>query len=294
MKKKILCAALAVVLVAIIALVGSIIADHRSDKNTIDNTDIVETIEESNSTEDLDLLEAKPSLSLYRETVKERLKEWELTDKGFSRGDEWVYLKSQIDGISSYDIFIMDGDYKYYYPVVFNDDGNIVLWYTDGNGTVITKWDEKHSTNYVGSLHFSGDDKGIEEVYNTQDVTITYIATEGIIEKWEYGKVVASTIIPDESVFCGISRFEGLIFRAGTDVYAIKEDGKPTVIAHDVKYVIDAEYRCGSDPWSQPLFLMTDGTLKVYINWEGDRDAPIDDESHLVEPYHEGSYEKYY
>lgn len=293
MKKKILCILLGIVLIAIGVVLGSIISDHTSSNPLDETTEETVYSEESIALEDLDILEAKPSLSLYRETVKKRLEEWDFSNKGFSRGDEWIYLKSRINGVSSYDTFIRDGDYAYYYPVLFNDNGNIVLWYTDESGTVITNWDEKHSSNYIGSLHFSGDDKGIERVYSTQEVAVTYIPHEGIIEKWEYGKVVNSTIISDYSVFCGISRFEGLIFRDGTDVYAIKEDGKPTVIAHDVKYVIDTEYRCGSDPWSQPLFLMTDGTLKVYINWEGDEDAPADDESHLVEPYHEGSYEKF-
>ena len=136
--------------------------------------------------------------------------------------------------------------------------------------------------------------KTIQKVYNSHAVVITYNSESCIAQKWEFGKAVVSTQLPKGAAYCGYSAFEGFIFRSGSDVYSLKDnDGKPTVIAHNVKYVIDTEYRCGSDPWSQPLFLMEDGTIKVYISWEGDMNAPADDECHLVEPYHEGSYEKF-
>ncbi len=51
-------------------------------------------------------------------------------------------------------------------------------------------------------------------------------------------------------------------------------------------YVGNANYR------SQPLFLMTDGSVKGYCSWRGEESVSTDDESFLYEISYEGGYHK--
>ena len=252
-----------------------------------------------------DFLEVKPSdeyLYIYREEVKSRLQKLD-EESNFTTDLEWNAIRSlytnkslqlTYDSITSYSGYYSD---EYFYPVVYSSGNSLFLWYTNESGRVIVEELSdiySGSTNYLGTLHCDEDTESIQKIYNSHSVIVTYDNENYIAQKWEFGKAVLSAQLPEDTVYCGFSNFEGLIFRAGSDVYSLKDnDGKPTVIAHNVKYVIDTEYRCGSDPWSQPLFLMEDGTIKVYISWEGDKAAPVDDESHLVDPYHEGSHGKF-
>ena len=54
-----------------------------------------------------------------------------------------------------------------------------------------------------------------------------------------------------------------------------------------------AGYEIANDGY-YPLFLMTDGTLKMYVNYEGEYTDPVDSENKLIEIEPEGdSGEKY-
>lgn len=305
--KKFIFSALAITLVfSIVFLCGcgnssTTTAESDSYSTGIDLYTESDTLSEDLANSSENFREVEPideNIYIYREDVKSRLQE---LDEGsnFSTDSEWNVIKSlsirnlKLAGNS---IVSFSDSYseEYFYPIVYKNGDSLVLWYTNENGTVIAEelTERLSSTNYIGNLHCDEDTESTQYVYNTHSLVVTFNSDSCIAIKWVLGKAEAAAQLPKGTVYCGFSNFEGLIFRHGSDVYSLKESGNPTVIAHNVQYVIDAEYHCGSDPWSQPLFLMEDGSLKVYISWEGDKDSPVDDESHLVEPYHEGSYSK--
>lgn len=180
-----------------------------------------------------------------------------------------------------------------YNPVVFNHCGELILWYTTTNGRICTK--TVYPIAEIGEHYLDWNinypsDITDEIIYSSTDFAYTYESEKGEIKRWELGKELSSYMVPPESVYCGKSNFEGYLFRSGTDVYAFREDFTIDCIAHNVEYVISATYRYGSDPCSQPLFQMTDGSIKAYISWEADEGASVDHESHLHSPKIEGEY----
>lgn len=251
---------------------------------------------------------SEDGLDLYRKEVSSRLESLK-EDESFITDEEWEAISNDWGGdLYRHDSFFTSFDSlyeetsKYYYPVVFRDGDALILWYTTESGSVLLEevygyWND---SNYVGKLHSDSEEE--EWIYSKPDAALTYSEKTGIVTVWQFGESIDEyTGIPQGSIYCGYSNFEGYIFRSGTDVYCIntekvyneetetlEEVVYTACIAHNVKYVIDADYRASSDPWSQPLFIMTDGSVKVYVSWEGDADAPADDASHLVPPYHEG------
>lgn len=247
------------------------------------------------------------NIDIYRQEVWKRLdslqegeefiseKEWDAITTG------WPYSEDILEKFSL-GFTELDTLYKscteYYYPVVFRTGDSLVVWYTDHSGSVMLKKVHGHWSegNYLGQLHSDSD----EAFASRTDYTFTYNQETGSVNMWKLNELAETYTLPANSVYCGFSEFEGYIFRSGTDVYALQTDRINTVedgwksywkvicIAHNVKYVIDADYRAASDPWSQPLFLMTDGTVKVYVRWEGDYQDIRDHESHLVDLYYEG------
>lgn len=294
--KKIIILAITLILLASLCGCGNSTNDPVSDNNT--STPVTEEIDLSifpeveTSSED--------GLDLYRKKVSSRLESLE-EDESFITDEEWEAISNEWGGdlyrhnayFTSFDSLYEETS-KYYYPVVFRDGDALILWYTTESGSVLLEevygyWND---SNYVGKLHSDSEEE--EWIYSKTDSALTYSKETGTVTVWEFGEVYETlTGIPQDSVYCGFSRFEGYIFRSGTDVYSLDvntwdADGTVSCIAHNVKYVIDADYRASSDPWSQPLFIMADGSVKVYVSWEGDADAPADDASHLVPPYHEG------
>lgn len=241
------------------------------------------------------------NLDVYRKEVSKRLQK----DEGFISEDEWEVISQNWDDdlyrhkryFTSFNS-LYESLSGYYFPVVFRDEEMLVLWYTSESGSLL--FEKLHGYgdfggNYGGQVHYDGED---EKVLSTKiDYTLTYNQETGEVKYWSFGIAEHTfTGIPANSLYCGYSEIEGHLFRHGTDVYELNSrlnsDGEHEVytacIAHDVEYVIDADYRAASDPWSQPLFLMKDGTVKVYVRWEGDNSAPADDPCHLVPPYSEG------
>ena len=185
---------------------------------------------------------------------------------------------------------------NFFYPVLYREGHSLILWYTTESGSVLLErvdgW--LNGGNYIGHLHCDTQEEDWVRSHNGS--VLTWNEESYKINLWHFGEVVESFNVPEESVYCGFSDFEGHLFRHGTDVYALDLDtqtwsGTLTCIAHGVQFVIDSSYAQGSDPWSQPLFLMEDGSIKAYVSWEGDKDAPVDDPSHLVDPWYEGSYQ---
>ena len=120
---------------------------------------------------------------------------------------------------------------------------------------------------------------------------IYWDATACIAKFWFLGDELSTLELPFGAVYTGYSFWEGYIFRVDNDVYAMKlEEQKLTgvKIATGVKSVIAADYRLNSDAWSNPLFVMADGSLKGYCSW-GDRENPLS-EKNLQEPQYEGGY----
>ena len=150
--------------------------------------------------------------------------------------------------------------------------------------------------DFIGYLHDPYErPKDAIPVTSTENYQVLFSSSEAAITVYQFGEPVETHDIPENSVYCGHSFFEGYIFRSGTDVYCISlfANQEAFCIAHDVQYVIDSEYFYSSDRWCQPIFLMTDGTLKVYISstrimeeLKKDPDDPI----FLYEPLTEGSY----
>ena len=192
---------------------------------------------------------------------------------------------------------------RYYYPVLYRDSQGVMMYYTNEYGNVRSETvTGSYRDDYFDSLHHNGITENEEEIIGAEGYALTYSPKTGKITMWDMGEVVREHFVPEESVYVGHSAWEGYLFRSGTDVYAVREFGTyldndtdwgAEVIAHNVQEVILADYYLSSDPWSQPLFLMTDGTIKAYCRWEGESDVPVDDEAHLVDIRHEGGYGKY-
>lgn len=246
------------------------------------------------------------NISVYRDEVSKRLESLE-KGKDFITDQEWAAISSEWDMSqnlyrhqSYFTTFdkLYEETSKYYYPVVFRDGNDLVMWYTSDSGSLLFKgvYGNWNSSNYGGSTHCDYTTEFISSS-SESEYALTYSQETGKMTFWKLGKEISNYSVPAGSVYCGFSDFEGYIFRSGTDVYALKaegtqnSDGKVVCIAHNVQYVIDADYYFGSDPWCQPLFLMKDGSIKAYIGWNGNQASP-DDESHLSELQYEGSWDK--
>ena len=261
-----------------------------------------ETKEEPPKSHSIDISEfreVEPSpenLNIYRKEVSKKLEKEEnflSEDEKFIVENGMLYKSDFIHNTTYFRLPDESNGY-YYYPVIYRTGDTLILWYTDYTSSVkieplSSNW--RGNTNYLGELH--SDDEDQEWLMSSIKGTLTYDKELGDINVWHLNQIQEIIKVPMNSTYCGYSHFEGHIFRSGTDVYAVDENPKTKLlevacIAHDVKFVIDTDYRAASDPWSQPLFLMKDGSIQVYVSWEGDIDAPKDDESHLVTPYYEG------
>lgn len=294
-------------IILILVIILSIFAGcgkSNSKPNADDITDTGEEIDISIFPE-LDTSSEK-GLELYRKEVEKRLsdlgeddtfitdKEWEAIS-----GSEWL-TDCKYNHNTYFTTFseLYEETSAYYYPVVFRDGSQLILWYTSESGSLIF---EKITgmgsigSNYGGEVHYNDSDEDV--ISSKTNYTTTYVQETGEVKVYEFGKQTDSYSVPKNSVYCGFSYFEGYIFRNGTDVYSLNAvdthnvDGSVVCIAHNVKYVVDADYYYGSDPWCQPLFLMADGSIKAYIGWEGNQDSP-DDVSHLCDLQYEGSWDK--
>ena len=280
---------------------GTAITETNADKT--DNTE--------NKEIDLSIFpEVKASsenINVYREEVSKKITSVR-ENKNFITAEEWEAISnSERFAESKYRnnvYFTMFSETsgeisEFYYPVVFRDGDMLVLWYTTQSGKL--KFAKLHGNGSIESnngieLHI---DISNEEIISSKfGYATTYIQETGEFKVWQFGEVFVSYSVPKNSIYCGFSFFEGYIFRNGTDIYALNAldtyttDGTVECIAHNVKYVIDADYYYGSGPWCQPLFIMKDGSVKCYIGWKGDKNAAPDDTSHLFDPQFEGSWDK--
>lgn len=318
MKKNYVIRLLALTLTLVIftaALVGcgnnSADLDNTPDtsENTSDNaTDI--SVKENSTDSFLSVPAEGKEIESYRAEVHRRLAEMNKDENAdFVTEAEEIYLEENgynIPGkgmqLDRYDTMYAELS-TYYFPIMYKTDRSVQLWCMSTGGQLYIyaiegKLSDGFSSDYLGNANYTV--VGEEEIVrNFEDVAVVYDAKTGNVSFWSLGEKLSEHKVPENSVYTGFSYWEGYIFRSGTDVYAVRDYGvysneekETVVIAHNVKLVIDASYAMGSDDWSQPLFLMTDGSIKGYCTWRGEKGAPADDESYLYEIPHEGSYDK--
>jgi len=293
MKKTIIIAIAILTLAAticIFAACGNINTDIATTPNTSTDTNVA-YIPEPFHMEEADLFELY--LKLYSEKSE---------DENFiSDEEELVYnefgfnIRNYEDGYVVLYSEAYNESTNFYYPVVITDPkvDEVVIAYITENGSLATFNATQNRTEYYRNIHVP---EGIE--YIDYKTNFTVVHSNEFVELWEFGKKTAEAKIPTESVYAGKSEWEGYIFRNGGDVYSVQvkqdESANPKItcdpIAHGVKEVIVSDYKLNSDAWSQPLFLMEDGSIKAYCDWHGDKDAPRDDACHLAPPQYEGGY----
>ena len=238
----------------------------------------------------------KEKITAYREVVKEKTsynsyftnEEKQLYDNyGYTSHDDWISQYDEKNNKTS----------ELYFPVLFFGNNKVYVMYTSNIGyTFYKELGNNSSTEFIGYLH--DPDKKPKDaipVTSTEEYTILFSSSENSFTAYQYGKEVDSCEIPEDSVYCGHSFFEGYIIRTGSDVYAVNmfPIKNVTCIAHNVSYVLDSDYFYSTDRWSEPLFLMEDGTAKVYIGSirvQEELDVEPDDPIFLYEPLNEGSY----
>lgn len=177
----------------------------------------------------------------------------------------------------------------YCYPIIYEYHDTLYLWTTDSYGYVYVTNLESKERNELGDLHHDIEN-GEKILQLDKQSSITYNPTDGKIHVWEFGKEIESHDLPKESVFCGLSDV-GYIFRLGTDIYSFRYTKGIVCIAHNVKSVITTEYYYNPGHFRQPIFLMKNGDIKVYLDDKlYDETIKPDDSKLLCDPLYEGGY----
>ena len=137
-------------------------------------------------------------------------------------------------------------------------------------------WLSKKGEGSIGNIHTLGLSIPLLKTYRSE----AYALINGNLYKYSFGELVATKDVGD-AIYCGLSEGNGFIFKDGDTVFAVSLDLRERCeIATGVKLVVDCDYAYNSDAWSQPLLLMKDNTLKVFVQWEDE----------LLDPIYEGGY----
>ena len=143
----------------------------------------------------------------------------------------------------------------------------------------------------LGSIHTLSELPKSFDLLAHSSASDTYRVGDQLIQ-YELGEITHEVTLYKDAIYGGHSFWCGYLFRTGNEVYAINLDGytqtlgdvekeiSPVLIASGVKMILSPDYALTSDAWSQPLFLMEDGSVKAYCEWE----------DNLVAPYYEGGY----
>ncbi|MBR6505128.1 MAG: hypothetical protein IKT41_05455 [Clostridia bacterium] len=275
--------------IAIITLMSiCLLAGCTSQKEAIHDTEALTPVVVPFDKEEVEIRDLY--LKLYAE--KQEAENF-ISDEDAAIYEEYnLYIRNREVGfITSYNE-LYNETREYYYPIILSDKDEVVIAYTDEYGKLCVYNASKDSHDYFRNIHVL---EGTEFIDNCANYSIVY--TGNSVQAWDHCKLVAETTVPTDSIYTGFSYWEGYIFRNNGDIYSVqleKQEEKFTLtseaIAHKVKEVISTDYELNSDAWSQPLFLMKDGTVKAYCIWHGDKDAPRDDVCHLSAPQYEGGY----
>lgn len=189
---------------------------------------------------------------------------------------------------------------RFYFPVLYKTQNGIEMWYVDYDGEVrVEGIVGKLSSGYVwqkrGNVHYNSNDDDV--LISCTYYAITYDNSTGCISVWEMGNNLRKHYVPTNSIYAGKSGNEGFIFRNESDVYAVRDYGCYThefgvrVIAHNVEFVISTDYEADDpDTYSQPLFLMKDGTVKCYCTFYSDELSRPDDDENLIDVRFENGF----
>lgn len=189
---------------------------------------------------------------------------------------------------------------RFYFPVLYKTQNGIEMWYVDYDGEVrVEGIVGKLSSGYVwqkrGNVHYNSNDDDV--LVSCTYYAITYDNSTGCISVWEMGNNLRKHYVPTNSIYAGKSGNEGFIFRNESDVYAVRDYGCYThefgvrVIAHNVEFVISTDYEADDpDTYSQPLFLMKDGTVKCYCTFYSDELSRPDDDENLIDVRFENGF----
>lgn len=200
-------------------------------------------------------------------------------------------------------------DAEHYWADVYNIDlfryGPYSILYKDAEEGVklfsITEYGMVYTQfQSIGNVHFPSENEHEEIIHSTANYAVVMDLTNNSVSCWSFRKKLCEHDLPHEAVYVGFSDWVGYLFRAGTDVYTLYDIGICNfsrdvqdchfkLIARNVRLVIDADYYATSAACSQPLFHMTDGSVKMYCSWV---ENPDDLDSCLHEVPYEGGYDK--
>lgn len=294
--KKVIMAIVFAFLVAFTGCTRSTITSEKSANAQTDEQNTEETAEETTySDEDYSFYELEydhqSMVEFYRFEVSRRLRRggnfFTEDEQSWLQANDYIITNEEDGVVYQYNSFYKKGQY-YIHPIVVYYKLENQLLYVEDDGDLVVDYEIVGNANLtLGERESLGN---VEVIGKTEMSTIIYIQDKGI-EKYSLGKKTAQ--IPVKGVYCGKSFWCGYIFHDNADVYAVnwnidQDTYEKKAIAHNVKFVILADYKLGSDPWSQPLFLMEDGTVKAYLDWNN-KEIP-DSPDNLVDPFYEGGY----
>lgn len=252
---------------------------------------------------------AGKEIEAYREEYKNRIETYTLMTE-----NEIAFLKNSgfiLEDYYNYDFSILGRDgYQEVYsnPIVYQCDNGIKVFAINENGELcsimrdtynVFAFNEEEGNFYLeeireyfkrdfyGLVHCTAKD-GETVIRSWGNGAVSYEHETGIVKWWRYGDLIKKAEVPANSIYVGYEFNNGYLFKNGTDVWAALDENAE-IIAHNVEFVITARYSV-SDEFYQPLFLMTDNTLKTYNRYGGDYGAPLDDVSCLKDVQCEGGY----
>ena len=145
-------------------------------------------------------------------------------------------------------------------------------------GLLISCFTGCQSNNFASSFPDKINWKDFETL--TVDIDEQYIA-QGRVVYWNQktGEVLEEINdsltrcikLPLGAKYAGYSLWAGYLFQFGTTVYSVYQDNAKedvVLVSDSVINIVDCNTYLTSDAFSNPIFLMTNGTLKGYITWE--------------------------
>ena len=159
---------------------------------------------------------------------------------------------------------------RYYNPRLARDGHTILYVYSDG--TLNSLGAETGYATVANQYPTPNKEYGTYNVIlSSPEVTVFWSEAERMIVEKSNNQIVRSEKLPEGSVYRGYSYWAGFIFQSEDKVYSVFQPRaimNTILIAEGVDTVIATDYMLTSDAWSNPLFLMKDGSLKGYITWE--------------------------
>lgn len=245
-------------------------------------------------------------IDLYRKEIHKRMNK-SIMGYSFVTDEEYKLLEDNGYDVIAEENTVLKYNKRYgsierfYFPVIYKTLNGIEMWYVNYDGEVrVEVITGKISSGYLwqkrGNVHYNSNDEDQVLISCTYFV-ITYDNSNGCISVWEMGENIRNHYIPANSIYAGKSDNEGFIFRYDSDIYAVRDYGCYThefgvrVIAHNVEFVISTDYEADDpDTYSQPLFLMKDGTVKCYCTFYSDEITPPDDVENLIDVRFENGF----